>query len=514
MSMTRDIRDGGEGELVSEGRRETMKDLTPQQIVRELDRYIVGQAEAKRAVAIALRNRYRRLALPADMQAEITPKNILMIGPTGVGKTEIARRLAKMADAPFVKVEATKFTQVGYVGRDVESIIRDLMDASVAMVHDERSSAVREQAVRTAEDRIIDILTEKAVSEQVDTPEPAEPVPARATSRGRRSKASTPVVAPAAAPALVPALAGIKASGGRGARRVKAQTRKQVAERLARNELDEQIIEIELEPEESYPSVFEFVAGMGEESSDGFQELLSGIPNGRRRTRTVSVKEARRLLTQEEANKLIDFEQVVEDATQRVEQSGVIFLDEIDKIVGSKVDTGPDVSGEGVQRDLLPIVEGSTVMSRFGPIKTDHILWIAAGAFHNAKPSDLIPELQGRLPLRVELSALTREDYERILRQPENALTRQYEALLAVDGVTLCFTDDGLGEMATCATRMNERVENIGARRLHTIMEKVLEEISFDGPELTGKTIEVNAAFVKGRLKPLMEDEDLSRYIL
>jgi ATP-dependent HslUV protease ATP-binding subunit HslU len=517
MSKTRDIRDESAAALqrMSEGRSVSMKDLTPQQIVRELDRYIVGQAEAKRAVAIALRNRYRRLALPTDMQAEITPKNIMMIGPTGVGKTEIARRLAKMADAPFVKVEATKFTQVGYVGRDVESIIRDLMDAAVAMVHDERANAVREQAVRVAEERIIDILTEKAVSEQTETPEPAEPVPARATSRGRRSKTATPVMAPTpGAPALAPAVASLKAPSARSSRRVKAQTRKQVAERLARNELDEQIIEIELEPEESYPSVFEFVAGMGDDSGDGFQEFLSGIPSGRRRTRSVSVKEARRLLAQEEANKLIDFEQVVEEATQRVEQSGVVFLDEIDKIVGSKVDTGPDVSGEGVQRDLLPIVEGSTVMSRFGPIKTDHVLWIAAGAFHNAKPSDLIPELQGRLPLRVELSALTHDDYERILRQPENALTRQYEALLAVDGVTLRFSDDGLQEMATCAARMNDRVENIGARRLHTIMEKVLEDVSFQGPDLTGQTIEVNAAFVKERLAPLMEDEDLSRYIL
>jgi ATP-dependent HslUV protease ATP-binding subunit HslU len=492
-----------------------MKDLTPQQIVRELDRYIVGQAEAKRAVAIALRNRYRRLALPANMQAEITPKNILMIGPTGVGKTEIARRLAKMADAPFVKVEATKFTQVGYVGRDVESIIRDLMDAAVTMVHDERASAVRDQAVKVAEDRIIDILTEKAVSEQTETPdllEPTEATPARSTSRGRRSKSAAS--AGAAAPAAVPALASVKANGNRSTRRVKAQTRKQVAESLARNELDEQIIEIELEPEESYPSVFEFVAGMGDDPSDGFQEFLSGLPGGRRRTRTVSVKEARRLLAQEEANKLIDFEQVVEDSTQRVEQAGVVFLDEIDKIVGSKIDTGPDVSGEGVQRDLLPIVEGSTVMSRFGPVKTDHILWIAAGAFHNAKPSDLIPELQGRLPLRVELSSLNRADYERILKQPENALTRQYEALLAVDGVTLRFAEDGLQEMATCAAQMNERLENIGARRLHTIMEKVLEDVSFQGPELSGQEIEVNAAYVKSRLSSLMADEDLSRYIL
>lgn len=500
-----------------------MKDLTPQQIVRELDRYIVGQAEAKRAVAIALRNRYRRLALPAELQAEITPKNILMIGPTGVGKTEIARRLAKLADAPFVKVEATKFTQVGYVGRDVESIIRDLMDASVAMAHDQRVSDVSERAAKAAEDRIIDILTEKVVAEEAEKAEKgekaeatekaekAETTTARAASRNSRSK-STTVAAPAS---NITSITGAKTAGSRVTRRARAQTRKQVAERLARNEFDEQIIEIELESEDGYPSVFEFVAGMSSDDvGDGFQEFLSGMPGGRRRTRTVSVKEARRLLTQEEANKLIDFEQVVEDATQRVEQSGVIFLDEIDKIVGSKVDTGPDVSGEGVQRDLLPIVEGSTVMTRFGPVKTDHILWIAAGAFHNAKPSDLIPEMQGRLPLRVELSALGKEDYVRILTQPENALTRQYEALLGVDEVTLTFTDDGLKEMATCAWRMNERVENIGARRLHTIMEKALEEVSFQGPELAGQTVTVDSDFVRSRLGPLMEDEDLSRYIL
>ena len=498
-----------------------MKDLTPQQIVRELDRYIVGQAEAKRAVAIALRNRYRRLALPPELQAEITPKNILMIGPTGVGKTEIARRLARLADAPFVKVEATKFTQVGYVGRDVESIIRDLMDAAVAMAHDQRVNDVTERAAKAAEDRIIDILTEQVVAAEDESVarldgatkgEKSAAAPSRSSSRASRAK--SPAMTPSAA-SNISSLAGAKAAGGRVTRRARAQTRKQVAERLARNEFDEQIIEIELEPEETYPSVFEFVAGMsGDDMGDGFQEFLSGMPGGRRRTRAVSVKEARRLLTQEEANKLIDFEQVVEDATQRVEQAGVIFLDEIDKIVGSKVDTGPDVSGEGVQRDLLPIVEGSTVMTRFGPVKTDHILWIAAGAFHNAKPSDLIPEMQGRLPLRVELSALAREDYERILTQPENALTRQYEALLAVDEVKLNFTEDGLREMSACAWRMNERVENIGARRLHTIMEKALEDVSFQGPELAGQTVTVNADFVRKRLGALMEDEDLSRYIL
>jgi ATP-dependent HslUV protease ATP-binding subunit HslU len=481
-----------------------MKELTPQQIVRELDRYIVGQTEAKRTVAVALRNRYRRLALPAEMQAEITPKNILMIGPTGVGKTEIARRLAKLADAPFIKVEATKFTQVGYVGRDVESIIRDLMDAAVSMVHDERVSAVRERAAKAAEERILDILTEKEIAAE-------QPVARTTATRGAAKGRAKSVVAAAAgggATASTPVAATTRA-------RQRKQTRKVMAERLARNELEEQMIEIELEPEESYSSVFEFVAGMaGEDIGEGFQELLNTMPSGRRRSRQVSVKEARKLLTQEEANKLIDLETVVEQATQRVEQSGVIFLDELDKVVGSKVDVGPDVSGEGVQRDLLPIVEGSTVMTRFGPIKTDHILWIAAGAFHQAKPSDLIPELQGRLPLRVELAPLTERDYERILTQPENALTRQYQALLSVENVTLEFPPDGLAEVARCAQRMNERVENIGARRLHTIMEKVLEEVSFDAPDLAGQTITVDAAFVRQRLDKVLADEDLSRYIL
>lgn len=483
-----------------------MKELTPQQIVRELDRYIVGQTEAKRTVAVALRNRYRRLALPAEMQAEITPKNILMIGPTGVGKTEIARRLAKLADAPFIKVEATKFTQVGYVGRDVESIIRDLMDAAVALVHDERVSAVREHAAKAAEERILDILTEKEIAAE-------QPVARTAAARGGASKGRAKSVAAVVsvgggATASTPVAATTRA-------RQRKQTRKVMAERLARNELEEQIIEIELEPEEGYSSVFEFVAGMaGDDISEGFQEFLNTMPSGRRRSRQVSVKEARKLLTQEEANKLVDLETVVEQATQRVEQSGVIFLDELDKVVGSKVDVGPDVSGEGVQRDLLPIVEGSTVMTRFGPIKTDHILWIAAGAFHQAKPSDLIPELQGRLPLRVELAPLTERDYERILTQPENALTRQYQALLSVENVTLEFPPDGLAEVARCAQRMNERVENIGARRLHTIMEKVLEEVSFDAADLAGQTITVDAAFVRARLDKVLADEDLSRYIL
>ena len=456
-----------------------MKDLTPQEIVRELDRYIIGQNDAKRAVAIALRNRYRRLSLPQEMQAEIMPKNILMIGPTGVGKTEIARRLAKLADAPFIKVEATKFTQVGYVGRDAESIVRDLMDTAVNMVHDERVTAVQEQATKNAEERILDSLVDKAIADA----QPAARATSRRSATGSGSGATTVTAAATTTSTTSTTTPAPSASASVSTRRRRQQARKLVAERLARNELDEQMIEIELEPEESYSSVFEFVAGMAtDDVGDGFQELLGSIPSGRRRSRQVSVKEARRLLTQEEANKLIDLDQVIEQSTQRVEQGGVIFLDEIDKVVGSKVDMGPDVSGEGVQRDLLPLVEGSTVMTRFGPVKTDHVLWIAAGAFHNSKPSELLPELQGRLPLRVELKPLDESDFMRILTQPENALTKQYEALLGVESVTLSFTEDGLQEIAHSANLMNERVENIGARRLQTIVEKVLEEVSFDAP--------------------------------
>ncbi|HEX6122152.1 MAG TPA: ATP-dependent protease ATPase subunit HslU [Ktedonobacterales bacterium] len=484
------------------------RSFTPREIVSELDRYVVGQRDAKRAVAVALRNRWRRRRVPEELRDEIAPKNIILIGPTGVGKTEIARRLAKLADAPFIKVEATKFTQVGYVGRDVESIIRDLMEAAVNMVHEERTTAVREQAVKAAEEKILDILTEKQIAEE----RTAKPAATRLTARASSSGSGAPTSQSASAAATGSASA---ASKPLVARRRKQQMRKAVAERLARNELDEQIIEIELEPEESYSSMFEFVAGMaGEDLGDGFQEFLGGVPSGRKRTKQVSVKDARKLLTQEEANKLVDVDEVVEQATQRVEQSGVIFLDEIDKIVGAKVETGPDVSGEGVQRDLLPIIEGSTVMTRFGPVKTDHILWIAAGAFHNAKPSDLIPELQGRLPLRVELASLRAEDYQAILTQPENALTRQYEALLGVEHVTLAFTADGLEEIARSAQSMNERVENIGARRLQTITERVLDEVSFDAPDLAGQTITVDAAYVRGKLGKLLADEDLSRYIL
>lgn len=484
-----------------------MKDLTPQQIVRELDRYIVGQDAAKRSVAIALRNRYRRLQLPADLQSEITPKNILMIGPTGVGKTEIARRLAKLADAPFIKVEATKFTQVGYVGRDVESIIRDLMETAVGMVHEERVSQVRERASQAAEKRILDILTAKVTLDDMAI--------APAASRSASMASSALTTAPAGSSNNASASSSNNATPSAAPARRRRQSRKSVAERLARNELDEQMIEIELEPEDAFPSVFEFMAGFaGDEVGGDFQEILSAMPSTRRRSRQVSVKDARRLLTQEEANKLIDLDEVIEEGTRRVEQSGVVFLDEIDKIAGVKSESGPDVSGEGVQRDLLPIIEGSTVMTRFGPVKTDHVLWITAGAFHNSRPSDLIPELQGRLPLRVELSSLSQDDYVRILTQPENSLVRQFQALLGVEDVAVEFTSDGLEEIARCAFSMNERIENIGARRLHTISERVLEDVSFNAPSLTGQTITVDAAFVDERLGELLKDEDLSRYIL
>jgi ATP-dependent HslUV protease ATP-binding subunit HslU len=487
-----------------------MKDLTPEQIVRELDRYIVGQPEAKRAVAVALRNRYRRLQLAPEAQAEITPKNILMIGPTGVGKTEIARRLARLADAPFVKVEATKFTQVGYVGRDVESIIRDLMDSAVNMVHEEKQAQVQAQAESLAQQRILNYLLEppKTAAPAGETRAPGELDGASAGVRDLllAEQASAEKAGKASARAK---------PARRGQPRVTNARRKRVAEMLANRQLEEQIIEIELEPDDGYASVLEFVAGMASEDSESeFQELIGGIPGQRKRSRRVSVKEARRILTQEEANKLIDFDQVVEDATRRVEQSGVVFLDELDKVAGAKVEIGPDVSGQGVQRDLLPIVEGSTVMTRYGPVKTDHILWIAAGAFYSAKPGDLIPELQGRFPLRVELQNLSRDDFKAILTQPENALTRQYQALLRTEGVELVFTDDGLEEMASMAVQMNQRMENIGARRLHTIIEKLLEELSFDAPNLRGQTITLDRAFVKARLDGLVKNEDLSKYIL
>jgi ATP-dependent HslUV protease ATP-binding subunit HslU len=470
-----------------------MIDLTPQQIVRELDRYIIGQEQAKRAIAIAVRNRYRRHLLSPELQAEIMPKNILMIGPTGVGKTELARRLARLIEAPFIKVEATKFTEVGYVGRDVESIIRDLMEVAVTMVHEKKQHEVLAQAANKAQQRILDYLLKSR------------------SSLVSQAKGNTSQVA-VAHERTANSTTGVTTQ--RTTRRLPAQ-RKRLAEMLANSELEEQIIEIELEPEEDYTSVLEFVTGMSSDDfNEGFPEFLSTIPLQRKRSRQVSVKEARRLLTQEEANKLIDFDQVVEEATHLVEESGVVFLDELDKIAGPKSELGPDVSGEGVQRDLLPIVEGSTVMTRYGPVKTDHILWIAAGAFHSSKPSDLIPELQGRFPLRVELHSLSEEDFLRILTQPENALTKQYQALLAVEGVQLIFSPDGLKEIAHYTRLMNERLENIGARRLHTVMERVLDDVSFNAPALAGTTVVIDRNYVQQRLQSLVANEDLSKYIL
>ncbi len=458
--------------------------LTPEQTVRELDRYIVGQTKAKRAVAVALRNRYRRQHVPAELRDEITPKNILMIGPTGVGKTEVARRLARLADAPFIKVEATKFTEVGYVGRDVESIVRDLAENAIGMVHDERTSAVRERAETQANERLISILV-KAM----------EPKGEGAEEEGVTLSVSRPK-----------------------ARTEQAKQRRQrraVAKMLADHKLEEQMVEIEVESDEGFSSAMEFVSGMSSEDiNDAFQDFISNLQSSRRRSRQVSVREARRILVQEESNRLVDWDNVVDTAIERVEQNGIVFLDEIDKIVGRGNDTGPDVSGEGVQRDLLPIVEGSSVNTRYGPVKTDHVLFIGAGAFHRVKPSDLIPELQGRFPLRVELDRLTKADFVRILSQPDNALTKQYQLLLEVEDVTLTFTEDGLDEIATMAYELNDRTENIGARRLQTILEQVLEDLSFEANAHKGETVVIDRDYVRGRVADLAANDDVSRFIL
>ncbi len=458
--------------------------LTPEQTVRELDRYIVGQTKAKRAVAVALRNRYRRQHVPEDLRGEITPKNILMIGPTGVGKTEVARRLAKLADAPFIKVEATKFTEVGYVGRDVESIVRDLVENSVSMVHDRRMDEVREKAEAAANDRLVSVLV-KALDEKGEEGTPGGEEGAAAPRKQRGEQAQ------------------------------QRRRRRAVAKMLADQKLEEQVVEIEIESEENMSSAMEFVSGMSSDDiNDTLQDFLMNLQASRKRSRQVSVREARRILVQEEATKLVDWDNVVDTAIDKVEQGGIVFLDEIDKIAGRGNDTGPDVSGEGVQRDLLPIVEGSTVNTRYGPVKTDHVLFIGAGAFHRVKPSDLIPELQGRFPLRVELEPLTRADFKRILAQPDNALTKQYELLLQVEDVTLRFADDGLDEMASVATDLNERAENIGARRLHTIMERVLEDLSFEASAHKGETVVIDRDYVRGRVASIVANDDLSKYIL
>ena len=473
---------------VAETTASWLEELTPRQIVAELDRYVVGQQAAKRAVAIALRNRWRRQRLAADMVDEVYPKNILMIGPTGVGKTEIARRLAKLARAPFVKVEASKFTEVGYVGRDVESMVRDLVEVGVAMVKQEKRESVRERAQQRAEERLLQLLLP-----QPTTPGFTAPGFGGGFGSGLGASPGDTSTAPPADPM--------------------ADTREKLREQLRAGRLDSRPVEIEVE-EQSFPSFEMFTPQGVEEVGVNLKDMLPGLFGGKSRKRRVTVAEAREILQQQESERLIDRHQVAQEARERVEQAGILFLDEIDKVAGREGGRGPDVSREGVQRDLLPVVEGTTVATKYGPVKTDHILFLAAGAFHVAKPADLIPELQGRFPIRVELEALSREDFVRILTEPQNALTRQYQALLATEGVNVEFTRDAVEELARLAVEVNSRTENIGARRLATLMEKLLEEVSFAAPDMAGVALTIDAAEVRRALAGIVEDHDLSRYVL
>ena len=475
-----------------EADRPQVEDLTPTQIVAELDKYIIGQPDAKRAVAVALRNRYRRQLLPDDLRHEVVPKNILMIGPTGVGKTEIARRVARIVEAPFIKVEATKFTEVGYVGRDVEAIVRDLVEVAIDMLHGQRLEQVKEEATRAATQRLIDLLTEQALQQK----------PAR---NGRRRSTS----------GIIDEREARRSEAAATQRRMQRE-RRRLVELLNTQALEEETVEIEIATEYAeYEPADQFGVISPEDLYDTVHEFLEGyLQPPRPARRRVSVREARRILTQQEADRMVDFESVVEAAIQRVEASAVVFIDEIDKTISTDGDYGGTVSGEGVQRDLLPIVEGSVVMTRYGPVRTDHVLFVAAGSFHDTKPSDLIPELQGRFPIRVELSSLSEDDLYAILTEPQNALTKQYRALLATEGLDLVFEEDGLREMARLATVVNARTEDIGARRLHTVIEKVLEDISFDAPAHSGETYTIDAAFVAERIGEVAVDEDLSNFIL
>ena len=471
-----------------------LADLTPGLIVAELDRYIVGQAEAKKSVAIALRNRWRRQRTPEAIREEISPNNIILVGPTGVGKTEIARRLAKLAGAPFIKVEASKFTEVGYVGRDVESMVRDLVESAVNMVRTERETEVEDLAHDKVENRLLDLLL---------------PVPA-----DKKSAPPTDAAGANDAPIFLVSSSGNVSPEMDVDQERYRRTRDKLRQLLVDGQLESR--EVEIEVTQSSPMMFDMMVPQGApEGMGNFSDMLQEMMPKRTKKRTVKVSEARRILLEQELDKLIDDEDVVGDALERVETMGIIFLDEIDKIAGQRSQGGgPDVSREGVQRDLLPIVEGSNVQTKHGMVKTDHVLFVAAGAFHVSKPSDLIPELQGRFPIRVELKPLTEADFVRIMTEPENALTRQYSALVEADGAKLTFTEDGIAEIAKIAAHVNDRMENIGARRLHTVMTTLLEEVMFDLPDRGAGDVVVDRAMVVERLKDIVEDEDLRRYIL